>query len=243
MKIDRVTITGADDATNPMDLIRIQEKYPFVEWGILFSITRMGQPRYPSTEWQTALNKARSTSEVPLRLSAHLCGAYSRNLMEYSDPALINLLAPAFQRFQVNYNFTVGHDWKLIPIINFAKQVKDIGKSFIFQHNKSNDYAISKLVTNPIDNIHILYDSSGGRGNFIGGNINLPFLNRYTGYSGGLGPDNIKMFLDLLYYMKTPDTVWVDMESGVRTDNKLDIGKVESVLEIANEFISSNQNQ
>jgi len=37
MKINKITITGADDRTKISDLVQLQKDYPFVEWGILFS--------------------------------------------------------------------------------------------------------------------------------------------------------------------------------------------------------------
>ena len=44
-------MTGADDSVDPKELFRISEKYPFVEWGILFSKSATGRYRYPSKEW------------------------------------------------------------------------------------------------------------------------------------------------------------------------------------------------
>ena len=38
MKLTKVTLTGADDFTDPKRLIEISREYPFVEWGILFSL-------------------------------------------------------------------------------------------------------------------------------------------------------------------------------------------------------------
>jgi hypothetical protein len=37
MRLKTVTITGADDAVDPEELLQIQQRYPFVEWGILLS--------------------------------------------------------------------------------------------------------------------------------------------------------------------------------------------------------------
>ena len=52
MQIKYVTLTGADESVEPMDLALLSDKYTFVEWGILFSQTRQGiEPRYPSYEW------------------------------------------------------------------------------------------------------------------------------------------------------------------------------------------------
>ena len=37
MTLNRVTITGADDFTEPKDLVELSEEFPFVEWAILLS--------------------------------------------------------------------------------------------------------------------------------------------------------------------------------------------------------------
>jgi len=39
MKINKLTITGADNNNSYNKLFELQQKYPFVEWGILYSKT------------------------------------------------------------------------------------------------------------------------------------------------------------------------------------------------------------
>lgn len=48
MIIDRVTITGADDSTDVNWMQEMQDKYPFVEWGILVSQSQMGLTLEPT---------------------------------------------------------------------------------------------------------------------------------------------------------------------------------------------------
>jgi hypothetical protein len=50
MKIDRVTITGADNNNTHEELLELQKKYPFVEWGILYSQKKAGENRYPTLD-------------------------------------------------------------------------------------------------------------------------------------------------------------------------------------------------
>ncbi len=47
MKIDKVTLTGADDSVRPAELVEISQQYPLVEWGILFSKSQQGTARFP----------------------------------------------------------------------------------------------------------------------------------------------------------------------------------------------------
>lgn len=71
-----ITFTGADDETDIAKMLELSELYP-IEWGILFSPTRRGSPRYPSIDWVTELRV-----NGPARLSAHLCGGYSRDVLD-----------------------------------------------------------------------------------------------------------------------------------------------------------------
>ncbi len=86
MKLTRVTITGADDGIAPHHLIDLSHEYPFVEWGLLVSEKRFGDPRYPSTAWMRNF----SLPDLPkvVRHSIHFCGELSRRVMG-GGPALV----------------------------------------------------------------------------------------------------------------------------------------------------------
>ncbi|KKM20298.1 hypothetical protein LCGC14_1646870 [marine sediment metagenome] len=75
--LDRVTITGADDAVDVEELAALADEFPFTEWGILLSQSRMGQPRYPTFEWIRELLEAKKErlpfSHHRFQLSGHLC--------------------------------------------------------------------------------------------------------------------------------------------------------------------------
>ncbi|MGY4224420.1 hypothetical protein ACVMIH_001781 [Bradyrhizobium sp. USDA 4503] len=75
MKPEFITFTGIDNWTELHDIHVLSIKYP-VEFGILFSPKRQGtDPRYPDGD---ALSRFMWSG---LRLSAHLCGDYSRRIM------------------------------------------------------------------------------------------------------------------------------------------------------------------
>lgn len=227
MIIDRVTITGADDNTKGSDLLALQEKYPFVEWGILFSKSKIGTARYPSIEWMY------DNLAPKLNLSAHYCGWHSKEVIENANFKLLNPLVDKFKRVQLNFNFKGCLSPKIVEIIKYATTVPNL--SIIFQYNKSNSSLLNYLMeTYELPkNIHFLYDSSGGRGTEIK-ELENPFKN-YTGYSGGLNPDNIQRVCHDITVGHLPRNshrtkVWIDMESGVRTNDVLDLDKVETVL-------------
>lgn len=232
MTVDRVTITGADDKTEIEELYAMWLHYPFVEWGILFSKSSEATPRYPS---RTKILEIASYKEMPL--SAHFCGWHSKEVMERQNFRLIDELPPAFKRVQINYNFSKSEGWEVKWILDYASEHQE--RSIIFQQNGSNA-SVMELIRAKLrsNNVHFLYDSSGGRGVAIN-NIMPPFSN-YTGYSGGIHPGNIEDILNKIYSHKLKDAVWMDMESGVRTENYLDPEKVNDALYSANKFIRTS---
>lgn len=243
MKINRITLTGADDKTDINKLSELSKKYPFVEWGILYSKNN-NRPRYPSYEWIKKLEEA----NLPL-LSAHLCGEFSREIMQYGNENFFDNsdnCSGMYKRIQINYNFlkssfNLDNLWKIVE--------KMWAFAFIVQNNKSNNETIKKILEIMIfENIHVLHDASGGRGREIQ-EIPEPF-NVYTGYSGGLNPDNIEEVCKKVSALKSINTsettlanfkepeAWLDMESGIRTNDIFDLDKVEKVLEITSKYIS-----
>ena len=75
-----------------------------------------------------------------------------------------------------------------------------------------------------------MFDTSCGRGLEIS-NIETPYENVYTGYAGGISVDNIENVCENITSHKDNSFVWIDMESGVRTNDEFDIDKVNKVIE------------
>ena len=223
MKINKITITGPDDNTNIMDLIRLSNKYPFVEWGILFSNNREGTKRYPSKQWIDKVTKC------DLKLSAHFCGWYPKQVLENSNYELITSMK-GFNRVQLNYNFKYSNGWDLDKLL-----ISDLPKKVILQYNKSNATTIDNA--DIPNNFHILYDASGGRGTEIQ-SIESPIKGLYTGYAGGLNLDNLDRICQMISSNIDSSEVWIDLESGARTDDEFDLEKVEYILEIASKYIN-----
>lgn len=137
MKINKVTITGADDKTNPSDLINLSIKYPFVEWAILFSNSRQGQERYPSEDWKMKFDTlVRLIPGSDRQVAAHFCGWYSSEVLENSNIDLLKNLSSIFKRVQINYNFKRSKNWNLTSVLEYAKENPD--RSIIFQYKLTN---------------------------------------------------------------------------------------------------------
>jgi hypothetical protein len=225
MIINRVTFTGADDNTPVEKLQQLQKKYKFVEWGILIS-NNPGKPKQPSEYYIDSLqNKG-------LKLSLHICSDHASNILYRGN---MNLVFDFFERYQLNFNFNHNeHD--LNNYVKLTNKFKE--KNFILQTNFSNENYIEKLL--PIlknNNTNILYDSSGGRGMEIR-QIKQPFDKIYTGYSGGINIDNIDSICKKIENTKNNDRVWIDIQTGARTDNKFDLDKVATILKIVDKNIN-----
>lgn len=229
MKIDKVTITGADDRTSYNDLLTLQEDFPFVEWGILFSNSKEGEFRYPSA----AHRKAQFIGE--LNLSAHFCGWWAKQVLEKQNFKLISDLPKQYKRIQINYNFEHGitesaTQWSLEALAEFVDSSFD--RRIILQYNKSNKLFIDSALSlyDMSSKIHLLYDSSGGRGTEIK-KIQPSIGGHYTGYAGGITIDNLDSICCDIIRVKDAATVWVDLESGARTNNVFDLELVRALLE------------
>jgi hypothetical protein len=242
MEIKIVTITGADDNTNHSDMINISKDFPFVEWGILFSSSRQGSERYPSIEW---VNELRDKIEklglmrTKFICSAHLCGEYAKNIITKGTPEKFRdesgIKHPIlFWRQQLNFNSKnteVNYDY-------LTSYFKGLGNNTIIQYNKSNLDLCNKIISDPLINkkgVHFLYDGSGGRG-VLPGEWQGVTPNHFTGYAGGLNPDNLEESLININKAAGDNSIWIDTETGVRTDGKLDLKKVVKFLEISSKY-------
>lgn len=238
MNLNRVTITGADDSVPVGKLIELSVKYPFVEWGILFSTNRQGTSRFPSRDWLNTLWAVLEKPETKLNLCAHLCGKeLVRDFIStgrFAFPVQYPSLWRFLQRVQINFH-AAKHNicWAAL------QEIDDSKKDFIVQYDGVSDEALEALVTGN-HRIYPLFDTSGGVGRLPSSWPQPIEEGAYCGYAGGLGPVNV---LGQLYNIASAaggSPIWIDMESRVRSDDNrvLDMDKVESVLKQVAPFIT-----
>lgn len=222
-----VTITGADDRVDIRDLVKLSEAFPRVEWAILVaSVDRFGTPRYPSLEW---ISRFRETPG--LRRAMHVCGAASRDfqLGQWDQGET------AFARCQIN-----GWNRKRGALVGTPRDFE-----LIIQCQSVDDLGDAILDAIVLDRASVLFDVSGGRGIRPGSDVietavrivretkeRLSFSKDWNkplrvGFAGGIGPTNVEEVIRTL----GPGDYWLDMESGVRTDDRLDLKKVRDVLQ------------
>ena len=233
MPLTKLTITGADDDTNLEDMMEISWYHRFVEWGILFGKDeKLGTPRYPSMKWITELLTDVEEEWGEIQIAAHLCHPWpqrlANNQLTWKEIALLD----QFNRIQINKSYqNTNRD----EILNLFRASSNTLKPIIFQNNGT--LPVELLIGNIISPF-VLFDCSGGKGIEIRKYPDPIVEGAMCGYAGGIGPDNIEKVIKEINEKYPKLNFWLDMETNVRTDEKLDFAKVEQVLEIVNEYIS-----
>lgn len=218
--INKITFTGPDDNTKIEDLIYILEKYPFVEFGILFCESNFGEERYPSVSWIKEISNYSN-----LNLSLHLCGKILKRLTVDLDETVFEEYPEIlkFKRIQLNFS-----PYKVSE--NLSKILLKYPNEFIYQLSSVSQ--LNPLIENSIkDNVNfsILFDSSGGRGilskwkRFV--NYSVP-----CGYAGGLGPDNLIEEMNKINEISGDEKVSIDMETKIRTGKFFDFDKINKCI-------------
>ncbi len=230
-----VTITGIDKHTSISKLQDLQAEFPFVEWGVLMSESKEGlDNRYPS------LDHIEKLRHRQLNLSGHLGGAWARDVAEggYKFIKERNQLLLMFNRIQLNISNILNHA--------DSAELKNGVDSFIhpriiIQIGKNGTWGNQlKPIINKVD---ILFDGSGGRGT-VPEFWPYPLLAydttvrlRNCGYAGGLNIGNLEEQIQRIKVVSMGMPIWIDTESGVRTDEVLDLDKVRQFLTIAKPYV------
>jgi len=232
MKLTRITISGADDGAPHQALIDLSREFPFVEWGLLLSRTKQGTPRYPSADWLVGFE----ADEDEVAISHHLCGAMAREVMSGRVPARLRPTETKVsfkhiaRRAQLN-----GFSDYVLPGLHAANLLSDT--EFILQCGSLEAVERAEKLRAVHSNVSALWDCSGGRGLVLDA-WPLPLGDLRIGYAGGISETNVSALLTKLTANREPHEFWIDMESGVRTGDKLDLAKVRRILELVEPFVS-----
>lgn len=238
MKLDRVTITGADNSIDPRRLGELSNEFPFVEWGILVSRSHAGKARFPSQDWMVSLQAL--LPEYPaMSLSLHLCGAVLRELLIGQLP--IPELFKGFRRVQLNFHGEpIKYDLDAFMACVALDDLAD--REFIFQIDGGEGQEFLAAVHGEGAAFsHVpLFDMSHGAG-VVPKYWPSPFDERdYTGYAGGLGDDNLAKQIPLIATAAGDARIWIDMETKVRSDfdRQFNLGFVRKCLEVSKPFVA-----
>ncbi len=242
-KLEKVTITGADDSVKPEELIKLSQEFPFVEWGILLSEKREGSKRFPSRNWKQALAEIVDDHGLddPVQLSGHLCGQYVRSLAVGVNGFSFDPILGWAKRLQLNFHAEPLVVDTLPFVCMLSAICEDNGhgmsREIIFQIDGLNDRQYHVARSHGIPAVP-LFDLSHG-GGIIPATWPAPLDDRLPGYSGGLGPENLADQILNIRDAAGDRPIWIDMETKVRSDNdrQFDIGKVRACLEIASHWM------
>lgn len=218
--INKVTFTGIDNKTKVEDLVELYNKYPFVEFGVLISANNTNNNidnKYPNL----VILKSLKTKNLPLSL--HVCGSIAHEIIQHNNwQPLYNLIGeylPYFSRIQLNVS----------ALNTFSTEVEFPKTHTFILQTKSDKLDIYNTYKN-VYNVVGFQDNSGGTGKVE--NNWMITEDKYFGYAGGIGPDNVIEIVTQLALMRPRKLFWIDMETKVRNDkNWFDIKKCQQVCE------------
>lgn len=203
-----ITFTGADSMDLIPGMLALSRQYP-VEWGILIDPARQGIPLFPDHKTRVAIQGS------GLRLSAHVCGELAQAIAEGRDPGFD---FSGYSRVQINHG-------------RAGSSEQEIQNCYLFGLRHGVRPALQSQGVFPDDGrVDWLYDVSFGNGVKPSAWPPLQGAHPFCGFSGGIGPASIREVLQTLVI--TPGTpYWLDMESGVRSNNQFDLAKCRLVCE------------
>jgi hypothetical protein len=172
-----------------------------VEWAILMSPDLQGS--HPRFPGHETIDAFRS---MPVRKAVHLCGVHAKEIMAGGEPVVD---VTGFDRAQINHRRPIA---ELVAGFAFRRGVQGIMQS-------------RSLEFPDAPGVQMLFDRSGGQGRLP---LEWPIHpGHLVGIAGGISPATIGTVLGTI----PEGPVWLDMETGVRTDDDLlDLDKVEAVL-------------
>lgn len=232
MKLDRITITGADSSNEKFNVFRsmssVTMKYPYVEWGFLVTKEKIGnKPRFVNSGWiSEAMDHCDSSN-----FSMHICGGYVRDMCR-GEPSFLDDFYEhnmgRIDRIQLNlscYLHLINRD-RMLRAMKVPELEK---KQFILQFSRPDFELLGFLRDAGVDAVPI-FDQSGGKGKSP---EEWPKASElyYNGYAGGLSLDNIDGELDQIAEAAGKTSIWIDIETGVRdSHNRFDFDLVEGFL-------------
>lgn len=250
MKLRYLGLCGIDDSVKISHIELLADKFPFVEWGVLFRPDKEGEPRYASQffiQEIVTLNMDRKDAGLPaIRFAAHLCGSRCQEVLNGNSKYVQFLSSIGFQRVQVNATVINGVDrsnkdeW----VSNLVKCMGEVNNiEWIIQANdETKDVLVTpleELLTLP-KNMVILFDASCGLGVTVK-EFYLPNNKDIRcGYAGGIGPDNMMDILRKISHVVQKRDIWIDMESSLRSIvNDADVFDLNKAIGCIHEAMSS----
>ncbi len=218
--LDVVSMTGPDDAVDVEYLSKLAAEFPKLEIAVLYMPEREGTKRFPSKTWIENFKETYTGQHTAM----HLCGSAFFSFLN-DEPAVLSLIK-GIGRVQLNLKFgDVPGSYKDEDLIAAIRRHPET--QFILQYTDDNAHLLDHL--QDLDNVDLLFDGSAGQG-ILPSHWPDSRDDFYCGYAGGLGPDVIKEEFEKITKVAHGKKYWIDMESGIRTNDEFDFEKVRAVL-------------
>lgn len=241
------TLTGVDRQTDLDAIANLSVRFPWVEWGFLYSPNRAGNdPRYPDPGWIEQAVGALGARSAQIRVALHVCGDGVAELATASGAAarLAHTFAHALgvcARLQLNFNAAQKPEVATVAPGTIARCLAGGGIGTITQFNGQNASLCRDLLALP--GHAVLVDGSGGRGEtpcawpaaeevdpYLADSGRAPMGLR-IGYAGGLGPKTLSRQLPAVATAAGGHPFWIDMESSLRdSKDRFSLVTAEAVL-------------
>ncbi len=224
------TFTGIDAKTDLNRVLELSDKYPFLEFGVLLSLTPGDKDaRYMAPSVVELVLKELARHDVNTAL--HVCGsavnAYVAGDQVVKRPALYA------DRIQLNFSANVAP----FTIEDLDKAISTAPYKIITQHFPPNADLVTALKAK---NHQVLFDLSGGRG-VSADEWPDAFESKITGFAGGLGLETIDAALPKIGKASSKTNSWIDMESGIRTNGYLDLDLCEAIAQKVAPYITDDE--
>lgn len=217
MKIRYITCSDLRECVPHDDAVNLLRISPRAELGIQAHPKDMehGQPRHV---WMEKLVKISEFADGPLNIAVHvnynwctdMCnGVVAPELRKWLDSQNRNNGAPTIRRWQLNIGFGTGRlDEE--KIARLVEEYRDREWIFPFNKNTAENIAVLKRAGVPFS---LLFDASGGAGRSPDSWRAPVYDDIPQGYSGGLGPDNVRDNLDRISAVVPIEReIWIDAE-------------------------------
>lgn len=223
-----ISFVGVDSFTSLGDIVNFKEDI-HCEWSVLFSDTKSltKHIRYP--EYSFCKDFLKLSKSESFLASLHLCGSViDRYLKQEQDVMDLCQLA---SRIQLNLNISEYPDCDKLSD-DILSNIHKYGHQVILQKNKTKEKFMNIFLKKSDTKINILHDGSGGFGREIECIIPPEDNIHFTGYAGGIKPENVLNIVNLINnnnpYNKE---YYIDMESGIRENNIFSINKCRQVID------------
>ena len=204
-----IAFTGVDRPELRGQMERLARRYP-IEWGILIDEQPRQSALFPAPELVRSL-----LQDSTMRWAAHVCGALATRIAAGTERVPKDLFTH-FKRLQINHGFEGSSTEQARHCSEYASL---LGCRAVLQCQ-------GEFPQDP--QVDWLYDVSFGRGSRPTSWPSLPRGKALCGFSGGINAENVRDILETIAAARG-SSYWIDMESGVRTDGLMDIGKCEAV--------------